>query len=404
MLSQYVRQLMANPAAGGVVLVVMTVVALVWANSPFQEAYTQLWHWVLPVRVGPLALERDLHFWVNDLLMAVFFLAVGLEIRRETQSGHLASLRQASLPVLAAAGGMLGPAVIYLLWNGGNPSALSGWGIPTATDIAFALGILALLGSRVPLGLKIFLAALAIADDLGAILVIALFYSDGVVGSYVAAMAVVMLALVAVGRLRVARRVCYLGLALCLWWMTLLSGLHPTIAGVLLAFVTPVAWQHTLEHRLQPWVAWVILPLFALANAGVSLSADVLGGAATSPIAWGVTTGLLLGKPLGVMGAAALAVKLGWSALPAGVRWLHVFGVSILAGIGFTMSIFIAMLAFDGPVEQQYAKLGILLASMVAAIGGTLVLDRTLKREDTAESPRQDSVESLPAGSSVPGA
>ena len=377
---------MRAEAAGGIVLIGCALAALVWANSPWAGAYTALW--ATEITVGPLS-ETLLH-WINDGLMAVFFFVVGLEIKREVLVGELASLRQAALPIAAALGGMVVPAAIYTAINLGG-AGLAGWGIPMATDIAFALGVLALLGRRAPTSLKVFLTALAIVDDLGAVLVIALFYTAQVSWAALGAAAGCLALLVALNRLGARHPLTYALLGLGLWAAFLASGVHATLAGVLLALTIPARTRvdtgeffrrahallrhfdlageeaadirtnadqqaalaeledlaegvqtplQRLEHALHPWVAFVIVPLFALANAGVALGGG-LGAALREPVTLGVVAGLLLGKQLGVTGAAWLAVRAGLADLPEGVTWRHVYGAGWLAGIGFTMSLFV---------------------------------------------------------------
>jgi NhaA family Na+:H+ antiporter len=406
--------------AGGVLLLLCTVLALVWANSPWAGTYQHLLHERLGVVFAGRGLSFTLHHWINDGLMAIFFFVVGLEIKREFVAGELAEVRKAMLPIAAAVGGMVVPAAIYTGINAGGPGA-PGWAIPMATDIAFALGALVLLGSRVPEALKVFLVALAIVDDLGAVLVIAVFYTNelswtalGSAGVFLAALAVVNLA---GGR----NAIVYGVLGVCVWVFVLRSGVHATVAGVLVAMTIPVRLRlapgalsgvlrraservetlptlgpmatervalvshlhrvledatsllQRFEHALQPWVTFFIMPVFALFNAGVSVDASAVRTIA-EPVPLGILGGLVLGKPVGVFLASWLAVRAGAAVLPAGVSWRQVFGTACLAGIGFTMSLFISSLAFaDTPFESQ-AKLGILLASATAAVVGTVVL------------------------------
>ncbi|HET9520869.1 MAG TPA: Na+/H+ antiporter NhaA [Candidatus Limnocylindrales bacterium] len=415
------REFSRREASGGVLLMVAAVVALAWANSPFADSYAGLWQTELTIGVGDLALAKPLLLWINDGLMAVFFLVVGLEIKREVLVGELATVRKAMLPIAAAVGGAVLPALLFVLIAGGDPEAIRGWGVPMATDIAFALGVLALLGSRAPVGLRIFLTALAIVDDLLAVLVIAVFYSSGLSPVALAAAAAVLVALVAANRLGVRRPLVYAVLGVGLWVAILQSGIHATIAGVLLAMTIPARtridrpafvegarrlvanlsdrrdapsdeehhatlWdledltEHAqapmlrIEHALLPWVAFLIVPLFALANAGVAIGGD-LGGALTSPTALGVIVGLVIGKQIGITLGAWLVVRAGLAALPDGVSWRHVYGGAWLGGIGFTMSLFVADLAF-GESSLALAKIGILAASVIAGVGGYLVLWR----------------------------
>lgn len=403
-------------ALGGALLAIAALAALVWANSAWQESYRQIW--ATPIRIGApgFELSKPLLIWINDLLMAVFFLLVGLEIKRELVAGELSSLRKAALPVAAALGGMAAPALIFLSVAGEEPLR-RGWGIAMATDIAFALGCLRVLGRRVPSSLIVLLTALAIIDDLGAILVIALFYTGQLSVLALAATGGLTAVLTLMNARGVRSSGWYLFAGAFLWLAVLKSGIHPTIAGVIVAFAIPArarysrdelieqaeAWLQDartqdsraagrslealryglreceapltrLEHALHPWVAYGILPLFALANAGVDLSGVTLA-ALTTPVAGGVFLGLFAGKQLGVFVASWLAVRAGWADLPEGVAWRHVYGMGLLAGIGFTMALFIAVLAYgEGTLLHQQAKIGILTASLVSAVLGMLVL------------------------------
>ena len=410
-------------SSGGILLIVATAVALAWANSPWGESYAALWHTRLTVGVGDFSISKDLTHWINDGLMAVFFLVVGLEIKREVLVGELSSARNAALPIAAALGGAVVPALIYLAINAGTEGS-AGWGIPMATDIAFALGVLALLGDKAPVALKVFLTALAIVDDIVAVLVIALFYTSEVSWGALGVGAAFLAALVVANLIGVGRTLVYALLGVGLWLCFLLSGVHATIAGVLLAltvpaisFINPGAFLdrsryvldrfeqagekgenvlsneerqaalralnhaayklepplHELEHALHPWVVFAIMPLFAFANAGVQLGGGV-GDALTSPVTVGIVAGLVVGKQLGITLFAWLAVKSGLSELPRGVGWRHVYGAGWLAGIGFTMSLFISDLAFSNGELVEAAKLGILAASLVAgAVGWTIL-------------------------------
>lgn len=414
----------ATESAGGIVLIACALVAVVWANSPWAAVYEHLWETHLAVRLGPAGLDYPLHYWINDGLMAVFFFLVGLEIKREVLVGELASVRRAALPIAGALGGMLVPAALYSLLNGGGPGE-RGWGIPMATDIAFALGVLALLGKRTPLALKVFLAALAIADDIGAVLVIAVFYSEGIAWAALAVGVALLLGLVAANQLGVRNPGVYLVVGVLVWLAFLKSGVHATVAGVLLAMTIPARTRidtrdfldrgrlildefdaaddqegpgvlanrrqqsaiqemetaceqaqaplQRIEHTLHRWVAFLIIPLFALANAGVRLEAD-LGTAFGNPVTLGIVLGLVLGKPLGITLFSWLACRLRLAALPSGVSWRALHGVSWLGGIGFTMSLFIAALAFHEPEMVGHAKLGIFAASLAAGVMGWLML------------------------------
>lgn len=363
-------------AAGGIVLLGTTAAALVWANSPAADGYFSLWRTRIAVGAGELRLSKSLLHWINDGLMALFFLLVGLELKRETLYGELSSFRAAALPVAAAVGGMAVPAAAYVLLNP-DPATVRGWAIPMATDIAFALGVLALLGKRVPPGLKIFLAALAIADDLGAVMVIALFYTSSVSGPALLAAGGCLLLLVLANRAGADSGWLYGLLGLALWVAVLKSGVHATVAGVLLAMAVPAGRDGEgllirMEHALLPWVAFGVVPLFALANAGLPL--EGVGGLLASPVAVGIAAGLFLGKQVGVTGFAWLAVRARAASLPAGVGWRHVYGAGCLCGIGFTMSIFIGNLAFAEGTALDTAKAGILLGSVLSGVLGFAVL------------------------------
>lgn len=395
-------------SSGGIVLLACTALALVWANSPVASSYSSLWHTPVALGTGGARLTLSLGHWIGDALMAVFFLLVGLEIKREFLFGELSSARTAALPLAAALGGMLVPAAIYVLFNAGGPGA-SGWGIPMATDIAFALGILALLGPRVPVSLKVFLAALAIADDIGAVLVIAVFYTATLsLPALGVAAGVVALAALA-NRAGVRSPLAYGLIGVPLWVAVHASGIHATIAGVLLAATVPArprpateaeAPLHRMERALHPWVAFAIVPLFALASAGVRLGG---AGVGTGAITWGVLLGLLLGKPIGILGATWVALRMGAAPL-AGVGWRALHGVSWLGGIGFTMSLFVAQLAFDSDDALAAAKLGILGASAVAAVVGWVLL-RTLggpERRDRSQAAALRDGAPRPAGDDTP--
>ncbi len=350
-------------------------VALVIANSPLSGGYTA----ALDYKLGGLTL---LH-WVNDGLMAVFFLLVGLEIKRELLEGQLSSWPSRVFPGVAAAGGMIAPALIFIGVNLGQPESLRGWAIPTATDIAFALGVLALLGPRVPVSLKVFLTALAIIDDLGAVAIIAAFYTAELAELWLSLDAAALALLVALNRFGVMRLWPYVVVGFLLWFFTLRSGVHPTLAGVALGFAIPVRTGKVrdraspllrLEHALQPWVAYLVVPVFGFANAGVSLS-GVTWGALVAPLPLGIVLGLFVGKQIGVFGAAWLAVRLRWADRPEGASMSQVYGVALICGIGFTMSLFIGLLAFPSSAQAQDAvKIGVLAGSLLSAIAGALVL------------------------------
>lgn len=372
------REFLDSEAAGGIILMIAAALALIVANSSLAETYFSVLHAYL----GPLSVSH----WVNDGLMAVFFLLVGLEIKREMLDGQLSTWPRRVLPGIAAAGGMVVPALVYVLVNRDNSAALSGWAIPTATDIAFALGVLSLLGSRVPASLKVFLTALAIIDDLGAVIIIAIFYTSGLSLAYLGAAFAVIAALVVLNRMRVMTLVPYLVLGAILWVLVLKSGVHATLAGVALALTIPLERSagighdldhsplHRLEHGLHRIVPFFVIPIFGFANAGVSL-AGLSFGALIEPLTLGVAAGLVVGKLVGVFGSSVLAIRLGLADLPAHAGWSHMIGISLLCGIGFTMSLFIGLLAFASDVALQDAvKVGILAGSFIAAILGAAVL------------------------------
>lgn len=410
--------------AGGIVLMVMTLLTLIVASSPWGDAYRHLWETPLRIGIGHESLAMSLHAWVNEGLMALFFLLVGLELKREIMVGELASLRNAALPVAGAIGGMLAPAVIYYLFNPSG-EASAGWGVPMATDIAFAVGILVLLAWRIPRNLIIFLTALAIADDLGAVLVIALFYTQTIDMKLLAAAMGFIGILFLCNRAGIRYALPYAVLGILLWLALLKSGIHATLAGVILAFTIPArpvytpqqfdehlaemrkafhaetlncdemdapldinrmyaiaeslekassavqSPQQRMEHHLAPWVTFAVIPLFAMANAGLDLLALPFQEVIIQPVTMGVVLGLVLGKFFGISGFAWLAVRLGWATLPQGVQWRHILGASWLGGIGFTMSLFIAQLAFaNSPLLFEEARLAIILASAIAAVIG----------------------------------
>lgn len=378
-----------SEAASGIVLLACTASALAWANSPWHPAYVSLLHHSLPIGYGPMRLDLTVHQWINDGLMALFFLLVGLEIKREMLAGELASVRKAALPIAAAAGGMVVPALLYAALNGGGIGE-RGWGIPMATDIAFALGIATLLGPRVPVSLKVFLAAVAIVDDIGAVLVIAIFYTASIAWANLAVVAALVIALVLLNRAGVQHPAPYLLLGIVLWVAVLSSGVHATIAGVLLALTIPSRGSNVessllekLEHSLGNPIAFFVVPLFALANAGVRIGGAASSGTSVTVLA-GVVIGLVLGKPLGISVASWLAVRMRVATLPDSVTWRMLRGVSWLGGIGFTMSLFVGALAFSDEALLDSAKIGVLLASCVAAFMGWLMLrERPSKAEDS---------------------
>ena len=364
-------------AAGGLLLIAAAALALIINNSPLSHFYAGFLDVQVVAQIGAIKIDKPLLLWVNDFLMALFFLLIGLEVKREVIEGHLSKPSQVILPGAAAIGGMVVPALFYWAFNKHDPAALSGWAIPMATDIAFALGVLALLGKRVPISLKLFLMTLAIIDDLGAILVIAGFYSGELSGGALAGAGLCLVALVAMNRLGIIKLAPYMLVGLVLWVCVLKSGVHATLAGVTLAFCIPLRTRNAepsparhLEHALHPWVAYAILPLFAFANAGVSLAGMSLDSF-THSVPMGIITGLLIGKTLGVFGLTLLAVKTGMAQLPSGANWNQVFGVAILCGIGFTMSIFVGSLAFaPGSPFAGEDRMGILTGSILAAVIG----------------------------------
>ena len=379
------RQFLINEASGGIVLIAAAVLAMIAANSALAENYFDFLHFatgpVLVEQLGPMTV----HLWINDGLMAIFFLLVGLEIKREFVDGRLATWERRRLPFIAAAAGMIVPAFIYLGVAGGDPAVVRGWAIPAATDIAFAIGVLALLGSRAPPALKLFLTTVAIVDDMGAVAIIAVAYTDHInVLALVSAVAVAG-GLYALNRGGVKRLAPYLAGFVVLWLLVLLSGVHATIAGVVTAFLIPITKSpgapdsaesplHRLEHALHPYVAFLIVPLFGFANAGVSLVGTSIASLA-EPLVLGITLGLFLGKQIGIVGSIALAERLGLARRPGGASWLQIYGVSLLAGIGFTMSLFIGGLAFpDNALLVDEVKLGVLCGSILSGIAGFLVL------------------------------
>ncbi len=373
-----------HEAAGGVVLLTAALVALVAANSPAAWLYDGLLDTPVSIRVGALALDKPLLLWINDGLMAIFFFLVGLEIKRELLQGELSTLHRAALPAIAAVGGMAVPALIYAAVNAGTPATLGGWAIPSATDIAFAVGVLALLGPRVPASLKVFVLALAILDDLGAIVIIALFYTPELHWASLALAALGAGVLLVLNRRGVTRLAPYVLSGAFIWVCVLKSGVHATLAGVVVALAIPIGagngGSHSLleeiEERLHPWVAFAILPLFAFANAGVSL-AGMSPARLVEPVPLGIALGLAVGKPIGIVGATVLAVAGGAGARPEGASWGQIAGVGMLGGIGFTMSLFIGTLAFPEPAYAAQLRLGVLAGSIVSAVAGYLVLRLT---------------------------
>jgi Na+:H+ antiporter, NhaA family len=400
------RDFLATEASGAILLAGGAVIALVWANSPWSASYDHLWSTRAAISVAGHTLDLDLRHWINDGLMTIFFLIVGLEIKRELTDGHLSSKRAALLPGAAALGGMVMPALVYLAIAG--TSAPRGWAIPMATDIALAIGVLAAAGSRIPASLRAFLLGLAIVDDIGAIVIIALVYSTGVMFGWLAAAAVGVALTVAVGRLGVYSTWVYFVIGGVVWFSLHEAGIHPTIAGVVMGLLAPstprlhpdlidsdelvdlsdadaarmtsnlakgsVSVVEWLQHVLHPWTSYVIIPMFALANSGIAISVDGLGDAVRSPITWGVLLGLLVGKPLGVVLATRVTVRAGLAHDPEGAAPRQIVGIGAAAGIGFTVALFITELAFTDPVDQSNAKLAILVASVLAAAGSSAIL------------------------------
>ncbi len=413
-LPRSVRQFLETEASGGILLLAAALVALVWANSPWGDSYRSLWHTDVTVNFGRYVLEGDLHHWVNDGLMVIFFFVVGLEIKSELVEGKLRDPRTAAMPAIAALGGMVVPAALYLVVTSGGDGS-RGWGIPMATDIAFAVGVVALLGRRVPSSLKLFLLTLAIVDDIGAIIVIGVFYSTGIQPRFFGAAAALVIVILVLSRAGVVWLAPYIVLGVGLWLVTYASGVHATIAGVVLGLLTPARnlvpssvareWASDLQdepsademrtmtqlarhsvspaeriaHLLHPWSSFLIVPVFALANAGVQIKSDSFDGSGAAAVTGGVILGLVAGKTLGITGAAWLATRLGIARLPEGADWKMVTAVACIAGIGFTVSLFVAELAFAGGALQDAAKLGILAASLVAAVVGGIGLQRACR-------------------------
>jgi Na+:H+ antiporter, NhaA family len=400
------RDFLATEASGAILLAGGAVIALVWANSPWSHSYEDMWSTRAGISVGGHSLVLDLRHWINDGLMTVFFFVVGLEIKRELTDGHLATRRAALLPGVAALGGMLVPALVYLAIAGS--SAPRGWAIPMATDIALAIGVLAVAGSRIPSSLRAFLLGLAIVDDIGAIVIIAAVYSTGVKFGWITAAALGVVLTVAVGRLGVYSTLVYVLIGSFVWFALHEGGIHPTIAGVAMGLLAPstprlhrdlidsdeltdlsdvdaakttselarssVSVVEWLQHVLHPWTSYAIVPVFALANSGISVSADGLGDACRSPITWGVFFGLLVGKPLGVVFATRVTIRAGFAEYPERAEPRQLTGVGAAAGIGFTVALFITELALTDPIDQSNAKLAILAASVLAAVGSSAIL------------------------------
>ncbi len=388
----FIEEFIKKESSSGILLIIATILALTLKNSMFSEYYSAFLRTPVEIRFADLHIAKPLLLWINDGLMAIFFLLIGLEVKREFIEGQLSTPAQLALPGIAAIGGMLVPALFYTYINFGDETAMRGWAIPTATDIAFALGILALLGKRVPLSLKAFLLALAIIDDLGAIVIIALFYTVELSTLSIAVAASALTILIIMNRLGVTKKAAYITVGVILWVSVLKSGVHATLAGVALAFTIPLkstsgdndktfSMSKDMEHDLHFWVAFFILPLFAFVNAGVDLR-NVSLDQMTTGVPLGIMAGLFLGKQIGVFGFSWLAIKVGLAKIPNNSTWLQLYGVSILTGIGFTMSLFVDSLAFtDGNLYQQADKLAVLLASFTAGALGYLIL-RTAKSNE----------------------
>ena len=431
-------------AAGGILLLASTIAALIWSNSPWQHTYHQFFETDVSVGFGNFLISENRHDWVNDGLMSLFFFLVGLEIKREFLVGELSSLRRAAFPFMAALGGMVVPAIIYVAMAH-DPSLHRGWAIPISTDIAFTLGVLTFFGSRIPLGLRVFVTALAIVDDIFAVVVIAVFYTSEI--HYVSlgvGLAAVLLSLAA-NRLGVRKPAVYAAIGVVVWWAVLHSGVHATVAGILLAFTIPARtfmkrsefleqsrWLlgrleeappnsfeehsiihtleqnvqlvesplHRIEHGLQPWISFLVMPAFALANAGVDLTHN-FAGAIWHPISWGILFGLFLGKPLGIWLFAFLAAKTRLATPPANISWWQTLGAAWLCGIGFTMALFVAGLAFDDDTSLSISKIAILVASLASAICGSLILARKSGNQATAATDEPEFEEVTSPGSSA---
>ena len=383
------KDFLKQESAGGIVLIAAAALALLIANSPFADAYFGTLETKLNVSFGAFAIDKPLLLWINDALMAVFFFLIGLEVKREVLEGQLSSLDKASLPLIAALGGIMIPALIYIGINSGTPENTAGWAIPAATDIAFALGVLSLLGPRVPIALKALLLAIAVIDDIAAIAIIALFYSGTLDTDMLLGAAITLGALIVVNRLRLASSMPYVLLTVIMWVFVLKSGVHATLAGVAAAMTVPLVARdgsrllEHMEHGLHYWVAFLIIPVFGFANAGVTLiglsPADLL-----APLPLGIALGLLIGKQVGIFGFAFIAVKTGLAKLPEGVNWRQIHGLSLLAAIGFTMSLFIGNLAFADPAQVDAVKLGVLSGSLIAALAGFFMLKVSLPSEEQA--------------------
>ena len=396
------REFIQKESAGGITLIFAAFAALIVANSPLLGAYRAWLDIPIVAGFGGFVIEKPLLLWVNDGLMAVFFFLIGLEVKREVLDGQLSSWDKASLPLVAAIGGMAIPAIVYLAINSGTPENTAGWAIPAATDIAFALGILALLGPRVPVALKALLLAIAVIDDIGAITIIALFYTGEIDTTYLIMGGVVFLLMLAIGRMRVASAIPYVLLAILMWAFILKSGVHATLAGVAAALTVPMVARNGelplehMEHALHPWVAFLVIPIFGFANAGVTLlGLDPMD--ALAPLPLGIALGLLIGKQVGILGFAWLAVKTRIASLPQGVSWRQIHGLSLFAAIGFTMSLFIGNLAFVSAEQVDAVKLGVLSGSTIAAITGFFLLRSALPTAEEAQAMTDPEAKAVPA-------
>jgi Na+:H+ antiporter, NhaA family len=385
-----IREFLRHEAAGGVMLLAAAALAFILTNSPLADHYLRFFELHLSLKLGDLGLDKSLGHWINDGLMAIFFFLVGLEIKRELIEGELSSPRDAALPAIAAVGGMAAPALVYFLLNAGTPETLRGWAIPAATDIAFAMGVISLLGNRVPESLKIFLLALAIIDDLGAIIIIAIFYTADLSLQALGLASIGIVILIAMNRLKVQSLAAYVLVGIYVWACVLESGVHATLAGSVVGLCVPLRTpdgssddERSLAkrciHALHPWVAFAIMPAFAFANAGVSLT-GLSWETIAAPITLGVALGLFIGKQVGVMAAVALARVSGIARLPEGAGWAETYGVAILTGIGFTMSLFIGSLAFPGVEHIVEMRLGVIGGSILSALMGLLVLTMATRR------------------------
>ncbi|GMT43882.1 MAG: Na(+)/H(+) antiporter NhaA [bacterium] len=393
---EIIREFIKKESASGILLIFATVLALIVSNTAMSTLYESFLNIPVEIRVGALHLNKLLYYWVNDGLMTIFFLLISLEIKREVLEGHLSSLKQIALPGIAAVGGMAVPALIYLLFNQNNPIAAKGWAIPAATDIAFALGILSLLGNRIPISLKLFLMTLAIIDDLGAIIIIALFYTAELSMTSIIVAGIALVVLIMFNRFGVSKKAAYFIVGTILWVSILKSGVHATLAGVVLAFTIPlnakdadnrsISPAKEIEHNLHFWVAFFILPLFAFVNAGVNIT-QISFSQMSGSVPLGIIFGLFVGKQFGVFGFSWLAIKLKLAVLPKHSNWRQFYGVAVLTGIGFTMSLFIRSLAFqDEQIFQYTDKLAILIASFVSGVSGYLVLKYVKNGQQTSAS------------------